>query len=60
MGMTYRDAYNLPIWQRNWYIQRVVQEIEKSNGQSKASPDENRALGNKMRPSGPHRTRRFT
>ena len=28
--MTYREAYNLPIWQRTWYIERTVEEIEKS------------------------------
>lgn len=60
MGMTYREAYNLPIWQRTWYIERTVEEIEKANGQSKSTPKEHRALGGKLRPDGPHRTRRFT
>ena len=60
MGMTYRDAYNMAIWKRNWYLERVVEEIKKSNGQAKSSPREARALGGKMRPDGPQRTKRFT
>ena len=60
MGMTYRDAYNLPIWKRSWYLKRLIDEISKSNGQSKSTSAQARALGNKTRPDGPHRTRRFT
>ena len=40
-------------------INRVIEEIGRSNGQSKSTPKENRALSNKIRPEGPHRTRRF-
>jgi hypothetical protein len=58
--MTYVEAYNLPIWKRNWYLERLGKEIKKSNGQSKAGDPQTRAMQNKMRPDGPHRTRRFT
>ena len=60
LGMTYTEAYYLPIWKRNWYIDRVVQEIKKSNGASKGNETSTRALSNKVRPTGPQRTKRFT
>ena len=42
MGMTYSEAYNLPIWKRAWYLERVVKEINKANGDSKNTPKEHR------------------
>ncbi len=60
MGMTYGEAYNLPIWKRNWYLERVVTEIKKANGDSKNTSNEHRGLSNKLRPAGPQRTKRFT
>ena len=59
LGMTYAEAYNMPIWRRNWFIERVVKEIKKTNDSKTGSTSE-RALGNKMRPGGPQRTKRFT
>ena len=59
MGMTYTEAYHLPIWKRNWYLERLVKEIKKS-GSSKGSDPTTRGLQNKARPDGPQRTRRFT
>ena len=58
--MTYTEAYHLPIWKRNWYLDRLSKEIKKSNGQSKGNSSQDRALSNKQRPSGPQRTKRFT
>lgn len=60
MGMTYSEAYNMPIWKRRWYLDRVIQEIKKSNGNSKGNSQEERGLSNKLRPTGPQRTKRFT
>ena len=60
MGMTYGEAYNMAIWKRKWYLERVVEEINKSHGDSKGNSDETRGLSNKLRPTGPQRTKRFT
>ena len=60
MGMTYSEAYNMAIWKRRWYLQRVIEEINKSNGDSKGNSSETRGLSNKLRPDGPQRTKRFT
>ena len=60
MGFTYRDVYKLPIWKRNWFIERLLKEINKNKGDSKNSPKQNRALNDKHRPDAPHRVRRFT
>lgn len=60
MGMTYAEAYNMPIWKRRWYLERVIQEIKKASGDSKGNSAETRGLSNKLRPSGPQRTKRFT
>lgn len=30
MGFSYYEAYNIPVWQRNWFIQRLNKEIKKS------------------------------
>ena len=50
----------MPIWQRTWFLERVVEEIKKNNGSSKAADPGTRALSGAMRPDGPHRTKRFT
>lgn len=64
MGFTYNEAYNLPIWQRKWFIERINQEFKKSNQeQSRAAhhnTPETRALQGKSRPESPARLRRFT
>lgn len=60
MGMTYSEAYHMPIWKRTWYIERVIKEIKRSNGDSKGNSHEERGLANKIRPAGPQRTKRFT
>jgi hypothetical protein len=39
LGFTYQDAYNLPVWQRFWFINRLKQEFKaaKENDQSATS-----------------------
>ena len=64
VGFSYSEAMNLPVWQRLWFIERTVEEFQKSNGeQSKAAhantPDM-RALSGKMRHQVPANLRRFT
>ena len=36
LGFTYQDAYNLPVWQRFWFINRLKEEFKqaKENNQS--------------------------
>jgi len=61
LGMTYTEAYNIPIWQRFWFIERINKEISKSNGESKAHQDpQERAMTGKGRQQVPGRLRRFT
>jgi len=62
MGFTFHDAMNLPIWQRKWFVQRFVTEIDSSNTSKSASdntPDQ-RALMGRQREQVPARLRRFT
>lgn len=67
MGFSYKEAYDLPVSYKRWFIQRVVKELNKGaetgQNQSKAlhqnSPDV-RALQGKQRPETPSKLRRFT
>ena len=67
MGFTYIESYNIPIWQRVWFIERINKEIKRSNeaqsGASRAaqhnSPDA-RAMQGRMRSQVPAKLRRFT
>jgi hypothetical protein len=68
VGFTYSEGYNLPIWQRLWFIERTNKEIKDSQSkdgdtQSRAAhtntPD-NRALMNRSRQHVPANLRRFT
>ena len=63
MGFSYRKCYTLPIWQRNWFMERLNTEIQKAQGVSK-SPTSNepqtRALQGRQRSQVPARLRRFT
>ena len=31
MGFTYIECYNIPVWQRIWFITRLNEEIAKAN-----------------------------
>jgi hypothetical protein len=70
MGFTYVECYNLPIWQRVWFIQRLNTEIERMNkankGQGAATraahdntPDARELMG-RHRSHVPAKLRRFT
>lgn len=67
MGFTYSEAYAIPIWQRTWFIQRINEEIEKSNknneGSSRAAHTNSasqRAMQGRHRAQVPAKLRRFT
>ena len=63
MGFSYDEAYNLPIWQREWFIKRINKEIKASQGQSRSAESnsaEARALMGRNRSHVPSRLRRFT
>lgn len=68
MGFTYVEAYNIPVWQRNWFIQRINKEFMKAvekkvPPQSRAAhtntPDARALMGN-HRQQVPANLRRFT
>lgn len=68
VGFTWREAYNIPIWMRRWFIQRTQEEFKKTNeGDKQAgsraahqnSPDM-RALMGRQRAMAPANLRRFT
>ena len=68
MGVSYLEAYNIPVWQRKWFIQRINDEFAKAakaqSGQlSKAAhtnTPEARALMGKSSHQVPAKLRRFT
>jgi hypothetical protein len=67
LGFSYFECMNLPIWQRNWFIERVNQEFkrakESNSDVSKAAHDNTpdmRALTGKNRADVPAKLRRFT
>ena len=63
MGFSYDEAYNLPLWQREWFIKRINKEIKGSQGQSRAAETndaETRAMMGRARAQGPSKLRRFT
>lgn len=64
MGFTYNEAYNLPVWQRKWFIERINEEFKKSNQESSRAAHHNtpetRALQGRNRTESPARLRRFT
>ena len=64
MGFTYVEAYNIPVWQRIWFIERLNKEIKKTNGQQSRAAHQNdpetRALMNRHRSQVPSKLRRFT
>ena len=63
MGFSYQEAYDLAVWQRIWFIQRLNKEINASQGQShaaNANTADSRALMNRARSQVPAKLRRFT
>jgi len=70
IGFTYHEAYNIPVWQRRWFIQRLNTELErakKANGgeapptraMHQNTPDVRSMMG-RMRSQVPANLRRFT
>ena len=31
LGFTYKDAYNLPVWKRNWFVNKFIDEKKQTN-----------------------------
>jgi hypothetical protein len=67
MGFTYNEAYDIPIWQRIWFINRLNDEIKKSNKDGQAASraahanhPEARAMQGRARSQVPAKLRRFT
>ena len=65
MGFTYTECMNLPIWQRKWFLDRIVKEMKAANGEQSraahANDAQSRALSGKQRAAGvPAKLRRFT
>lgn len=63
MGFSYNEAMSLPIWQRQWFIQRMQDEFEKANNASKAAhsnTSDQRAMRGNSRSEVPAKLRRFT
>lgn len=65
-GFTFREAYNVPVVYKRWFIDRIVKELNRGaddgQNQSRAlhqnSPDV-RAMQNRSRTHVPSRLRRF-
>ena len=68
MGFTYSESYNLPIWQRAWFLRRLQKEIKQSSGDDSPAPTRaahqndptTRSLMGRHRAQSPARLRRFT
>lgn len=67
MGMSYLEAYNIPVQYRIWFIHRIQRELKRTNdageGNSRAlqhnTPDV-RAMQGRMRDTVPAKLRRFS
>ena len=67
MGFTYVEVYNIAVWQRLWFIERINKELKKANeAQSGASRSaqgntaEARAMMGRSRAQVPSKLRRFS
>ena len=70
MGFTYVEAYNIPVWQRNWFIARINTEFKRANDKNGGQGAESRAahmntpearqLQGRARHQVPANLRRFT
>ncbi len=43
MGFTYDEAYNIPVWQRIWFLKRLNKEIKRANEANKGNGAATRA-----------------
>lgn len=67
MGFTYVESYNIPVWQRYWFLERLNKEIKRANeqqsGASRAAHNNSadaRAMAGRARAQVPSKLRRFT
>ena len=64
VGFSFQDAFKLPVWQRVWFIERTVEEIKKSDGESSKAAHNNtpdmRMMKGNARQHVPANLRRFT
>ena len=63
MGFTYNEAMSLPVWQRKWFLDRMIRELQESRGASRAAHDNDAARRQLMgahRSEVPAKLRRFT
>lgn len=66
-GFTYKEAYNLPVSYKRWFIERISKELSRSqeDGQPRSralhdNPADVRALTGHSRSESPSRLRRFS
>lgn len=62
LGFSYSEAMSLPVWQRKWFIDRIVTEMKNANA-SRAAHDNDatsRAMRGTARDTVPAKLRRFT
>lgn len=63
MGFSYNEAMSLPVWQRVWFIERMMEEIKRANGNNRSAHDnaaDSRYFKGNHRTSPPAKLRRFT
>ena len=64
MGFTYTECMQLPIWQRKWFLERLLKEMEQSNGQNSRAAHANdpatRSMTGLHTSQTPAKLRRFT
>ena len=69
-GFSYKEAYNIPVWQRIWFLKRINKEIKRANDASGGNgaatraahhntPDARELMG-RHRNMVPAKLRRFT
>ena len=67
-GFSYKECYNIPIWQRVWFIQRLNKEIKDANDRNgdastraaHHNDSQTRELQGRHRSQVPAKLRRFT
>ena len=62
-GFSYSECMSLPVWQRRWFIDRVVKEIKDAKGANRGThdnDDNSRAMSGYNRSTTPSKLRRFT
>jgi len=63
MGFTYEEGMRLPVWQRKWFIDRLIKEIKQSGDSNRAAHTNDpttRAMMGRHRDQVPAKLRRFT